>query len=69
MTTAKIALKVLDERIRADLPAYATPGSAGMDLRACIDAPMNLRPGQTELIPTGVAISSGLVLSQTRILG
>jgi dUTP pyrophosphatase len=57
--TATIALKVLDERIRPYLPAYATPGSAGMDLRACIDAPMTLQPGQTELIPTGVAIHIG----------
>ncbi len=56
MTTATIALKVLDERIRPHLPAYATPGSAGMDLRACIDAPITLQPGQTELIPTGIAI-------------
>ena len=53
---ATVALKVLDERIRPYLPAYATPGSAGMDLRACIDAPMTLMPGQTDLIPTGVAI-------------
>ena len=53
---ATIALKVLDERIRPYLPAYATPGSAGMDLRACIDAPLKLAPGQAELIPTGVAI-------------
>jgi dUTP pyrophosphatase len=53
---ATIALKVLDERIRPYLPAYATPGSAGMDLRACIDAPVTLTPGQTELVPTGVAI-------------
>jgi dUTP pyrophosphatase len=56
MTAATIALKVLDERIRPHLPAYATPGSAGMDLRACIDAPIALQPGQTELIPTGIAI-------------
>jgi dUTP pyrophosphatase len=53
---ATIALKVLDERIRPYLPAYATPGSAGMDLRACIDAPVTLSPGRTELVPTGVAI-------------
>jgi dUTP pyrophosphatase len=53
---ATIALKVLDERIRPSLPSYATPGSAGMDLRACIDAPVTLTPGQTELVPTGVAI-------------
>ena len=56
MTVETIALKVLDERIRPYLPGYATPGSAGMDLRACIDAPVTLQPGQTELIPTGVAI-------------
>jgi dUTP pyrophosphatase len=56
---ATVALKVLDERIRPYLPAYATTGSAGMDLRACIDAPITLRPGQTELIPTGVAIHIG----------
>src|SRR4029450_12536280 len=57
--TATIELKVLDERIRPYLPAYATPGSAGMDLRACIDAPITLMPGQTELIPTGIAIHIG----------
>src|SRR5205814_4517284 len=59
MTTATIALKVLDERIRPYLPAYATPGSAGMDLRACIDKPLTLLPGQAELIPTGIAIHIG----------
>src|SRR5947208_17142837 len=59
MTPATIAVKGLDERIRPYLPAYATPGSAGMDLRACIDAPMSLKPGQTELIPTGIAIHIG----------
>jgi dUTP pyrophosphatase len=56
---ATVALKVLDERIRPYLPAYATPGSAGMDLRACIHAPIALMPSQTELIPTGVAIHIG----------
>ena len=55
-TVARIALKVLDERIRAHLPAYATPGSAGMDLRACVDSPRVLAPGQVDLVPTGVAI-------------
>ena len=59
MTPAAIALKVLDERIRPYLPAYATSGSAGMDLRACIDAPLSLPPGRTELVPTGVAIHIG----------
>lgn len=54
----KLQLKILDPRIGKEipLPAYATPGSAGMDLRACIDAPITLKPGDTELIPTGIAI-------------
>ena len=52
----KIDLVILDPRIQDQLPAYATPGSAGLDLRACIDAPIDLKPGQTELIPTGMAI-------------
>jgi dUTP pyrophosphatase len=56
MPSPVIALKVLDERIRPHLPAYATPGSAGLDLRACTDAAVALAPGQTELIPTGIAI-------------
>ena len=51
-----IALKILDERIRPYLPAYATPGSAGLDLRACIDSPTTLQPGDTLLVPTGIAI-------------
>lgn len=54
----KIALKILDPRIRAEygLPAHATAGSAGIDLRACIDAPLTLKPSQAELIPSGIAI-------------
>ena len=51
-----IDLKVLDVRMAAHLPAYATPGSAGLDLRACLDAALVIRPGQTVLIPTGLAI-------------
>jgi dUTP pyrophosphatase len=51
-----IDLRILDERIRELLPSYATAGSAGLDLRACIDKAMTLKPGSTELIPTGVAI-------------
>lgn len=51
-----IDLKVLDARMAASLPAYATAGSAGLDLRACLDAPLLLEPGQAELIPTGLAI-------------
>ncbi len=54
-----IDVKVLDERMAAELPAYATPGSAGLDLRACLDAPLVLAPGQTHLIPTGLAIHIG----------
>lgn len=51
-----IDLKILDARMRDFLPAYATSGSAGLDLRACIDAPLTLEPGQTVLVPTGLAI-------------
>ena len=52
----KIDLMILDPRIRDQLPTYATTGSAGLDLRACIDTPIVLHPGQTELIPSGMAI-------------
>ena len=52
----KIAVKILDARMKDQLPQYATAASAGLDLRACIDAPIALAPGQTELIPTGLAI-------------
>lgn len=52
----KIDVKILDERLRAHPPHYATPGAAGLDLRACIDAPITLVPGSTTLIPTGMAI-------------
>ena len=55
-TVPTIELKVLDERVRATLPAYATPGSAGLDLRACVEAPLSLAPGATELISTGISI-------------
>jgi dUTP pyrophosphatase len=59
MTAATIELKVLDERMAAYLPTYATPGSAGLDLRACLDAPHVLEPGQATLIPTGLSIHIG----------
>jgi len=52
----KLDVKILDVRMRDQLPHYATGGSAGLDLRACLDQPLTLEPGQTELIPTGVAI-------------
>lgn len=58
LAARKIQLRVLDERLGRDypLPDYATQGSAGIDLRACIDLPLLVEPGQTELIPTGIAI-------------
>lgn len=51
-----IDVKILDPRMQELLPAYATLGSAGLDLRACIDAPLVIEPGQTVLVPTGLAI-------------
>lgn len=54
-----IDLQVLDPRMAEQIPAYATPGSAGLDLRACLDAAITLAPGQTTLIPTGLAIHIG----------
>lgn len=53
-----IELKIMDPRVGTDfpLPTYATPGSAGLDLRACLDAPLTLNPGETQLLPTGIAI-------------
>jgi dUTP pyrophosphatase len=57
MTT--IDVKVLDPRLAGHLPGYATPGSAGLDLRACLASPLLLEPGQTQLIPTGLAIHIG----------
>jgi dUTP pyrophosphatase len=52
----KLDVKILDHRLRDQLPQYATPGSAGLDLRACIAAPMTLKPGETNLVPSGIAI-------------
>ncbi len=52
----KMDVKILDTRLRDQPPHYATTGSAGLDLRACIEAPMMLLPGETQLIPTGLAI-------------
>jgi dUTP pyrophosphatase len=54
-----IDIKILDPRMQDLLPAYATPGSAGLDLRACITDPITIAPGQTILIPTGLAIHIG----------
>ena len=55
----RVDVRILDERIRHALPAYATEGSAGLDLRACVDAPVTLAPGDTQLVPTGIAIHVG----------
>lgn len=55
----KLEVKILNEKIRDQLPHYATPGAAGLDLRACIDEALTLNPGDTRLIPTGLAIHLG----------
>ncbi len=52
----KLDIKILDARLKDNLPHYATAGAAGLDLRACIDAPIELVPGATELVPSGIAI-------------
>ena len=52
----QIDIKILDSRLNDNLPAYATPGSAGLDLRACLDAPLTLEPNAWQLVPTGMAI-------------
>jgi dUTP pyrophosphatase len=51
-----IDLKIIDSRMAAQLPAYATPGSAGLDLRACLDEPLTLQPNAWQLVPTGIAV-------------
>ena len=55
----KLEVKILDERIRGMLPHYATPGAAGLDLRACLEAPLTLAPGQSQLVSSGIAIHVG----------
>lgn len=52
----KIDVRILDPRLHENLPHYATSGAAGLDLRACIDAPLTLHPGETALVPSGIAI-------------
>lgn len=54
-----VDVRILDPRLAGQLPAYATGGSAGLDLRACLDAPLALAPGQAELLPTGLALHLG----------
>ena len=55
----EVEVRVLDARMAGQMPAYATAGSAGLDLRACLDAPLALAPGEAKLIPTGLAIHIG----------
>jgi dUTP pyrophosphatase len=52
----QIDVKIIDPRMAGNLPAYATPGSAGLDLRACLDAPLTLQPNAWQLVPTGIAV-------------
>jgi dUTP pyrophosphatase len=52
-------VKILDPRIREMLPQYGTPGAAGLDLRACLEAPLELKPGDSQLVPSGIAIHIG----------
>jgi dUTP pyrophosphatase len=55
----KLDVRILDARIRDMLPQYGTPGAAGLDLRACLDAPLVLQPGESQLVPSGIAIHIG----------
>ena len=55
----RLEVRVLDPRIRGSLPQYATPGAAGLDLRACLDAPLVLQPGDSQLVASGIAIHLG----------
>lgn len=54
-----LQVQILDERLKDNLPSYGSRGAAGLDLRACVDEPVTLYPGQTELIPTGLALHIG----------
>jgi dUTP pyrophosphatase len=55
----RLDVKILDPRIRESMPAYGSHGAAGLDLRACIDAPLTLEPGDSQLVPSGIAIHIG----------
>jgi dUTP pyrophosphatase len=52
----RIDVRIIDQRLRSMLPSYATPGAAGLDLRACVEAPLTIEPGATHLVRTGMAI-------------
>ncbi len=56
MSPVQVDLKILDGRLHGQMPDYATPGSAGLDLRACLDAPLTLAPNAWQLVPTGMAM-------------
>lgn len=55
----KLDVKILDARLKGTLPGYGTPGAAGLDLRACIEKPLDLQPGDSQLVPAGIAIHIG----------
>ena len=55
----RLDVRILDDRLRGDLPRYATPGAAGLDLRACLGEPLTLQPGDSQLVPSGIAIHLG----------
>jgi len=55
----RLEVRILDPRIRSSLPHYATPGAVGLDLRACLEAPLTLQPGDSQLVPSGLAIHLG----------
>lgn len=55
----KLEVKILDARLRGNLPRYGTAGAAGLDLRACLDGPLTLQPGDSQLVPSGIAIHLG----------
>jgi dUTP pyrophosphatase len=69
MKKKRLDVKILDERLRAQLPAYATDGSAGLDLRACVEEPLTLRPGDSALVPAGIIPRSGLGHKHGIVLG
>jgi len=55
----RLDVRILDERLRGNLPAYGTPGAAGLDLRACLESALVLQPGDSQLVPAGIAIHIG----------